>query len=97
MTRIVILGGGPAGVGAAWRLARDRKASVALFERAGAVGGNAGSFDHGGTASTSAATACTRRARRRSWRTSARSWATTCSTGRATGASGCSGSGCTSR
>jgi len=48
VTRIVILGGGPAGVGAAWRLARDRKASVALFERARAVGGNAGSFDHGG-------------------------------------------------
>lgn len=48
MTRVAILGGGPAGVGAAWRLLRERKASVTLFERGSAVGGNAGSFDHGG-------------------------------------------------
>jgi protoporphyrinogen oxidase len=48
VTRVAILGGGPAGVGAAWRLARDRKAAVTLFERNSAVGGNAGSFDRDG-------------------------------------------------
>jgi len=48
LTHVAILGGGPAGVGAAWRLARDRKASVTLLERGSAVGGNAGSFDHAG-------------------------------------------------
>ena len=48
MTRVAILGGGPAGVGAAWKLARARKATVTLLERSDAVGGNAGSFDHGG-------------------------------------------------
>jgi protoporphyrinogen oxidase len=48
MTRIAILGGGPAGVGAAWLLAREKKAEVVLLERGGAVGGNAGSFEHAG-------------------------------------------------
>jgi len=43
--RILILGGGPAGVGAAWQLARKQKAQVSLVERGAAYGGNAGSFE----------------------------------------------------
>jgi protoporphyrinogen oxidase len=43
-----VLGGGPAGLGAAWRLAAEGKASVTLFEAAGRVGGNAGSFEWNG-------------------------------------------------
>lgn len=42
--RIAVLGGGPAGLGAAWRLARESKASVELFEAGARLGGNAGSF-----------------------------------------------------
>lgn len=42
--RVVILGGGPAGVGGAWALRKDRKAAVTLLEVQGVVGGNAGSF-----------------------------------------------------
>lgn len=45
--RIAVLGGGPAGLGAAWRLAKDGKASVELFESAPRFGGNAGSFLEG--------------------------------------------------
>ena len=41
---VVILGGGPAGVGAACQLRREGKAEVTLFEQKGVVGGNAGSF-----------------------------------------------------
>jgi protoporphyrinogen oxidase len=41
---VVILGGGPAGVGGAWALRRDRRARVTLVEAQEAVGGNAGSF-----------------------------------------------------
>jgi protoporphyrinogen oxidase len=44
MTRLAILGGGPAGLGAAWRAARTREASVVLFEQRHDVGGNSGSF-----------------------------------------------------
>jgi protoporphyrinogen oxidase len=40
---IVILGGGPAGLGAAWQLAR-RGFRVTVVERGSALGGNAGSF-----------------------------------------------------
>ncbi len=40
---IVILGGGPAGLGAAWQLAR-RGFKVTVVERGKALGGNAGSF-----------------------------------------------------
>ncbi len=46
--RIVILGAGPAGLGAAWQLARQNKAEVVVLEREEAVGGNAGSFEIAG-------------------------------------------------
>ncbi len=42
--RIAVLGGGPAGLGAAWRLAKEQKAAVQLFEAGPTVGGNASSF-----------------------------------------------------
>ncbi len=45
LPRIAILGAGPAGLGAAWQLARQGKADVTLFEQREDVGGNAGSFD----------------------------------------------------
>ena len=41
---VVILGGGPAGCGAAYQLRRTQKARVTLLERGTALGGNAGSF-----------------------------------------------------
>jgi protoporphyrinogen oxidase len=41
---VVILGGGPAGCGAAFELARLKRANVTLIEQREAVGGNAGSF-----------------------------------------------------
>ena len=41
---VVVLGGGPAGVGAALMLARSGKAAVKVLERAPRVGGNSGSF-----------------------------------------------------
>ncbi len=40
----VILGGGPAGLAAAYKLSQRGFANVVVLERAGAVGGNAGSF-----------------------------------------------------
>jgi protoporphyrinogen oxidase len=46
--RILILGGGPAGVGAAWQLARRKKARVVLLESRASFGGNAGSFESAG-------------------------------------------------
>jgi protoporphyrinogen oxidase len=45
---VVVVGGGPAGLGAAWRLARRGVFDVTLVERAGAVGGNASSFNLAG-------------------------------------------------
>jgi protoporphyrinogen oxidase len=45
---VVILGGGPAGCGAAFQLRRTDKARVTLIERQGHFGGNAGSFQWGG-------------------------------------------------
>jgi protoporphyrinogen oxidase len=42
---VVILGGGPAGLGAAWRLALRGVARVTVLEAADRVGGNAGSFE----------------------------------------------------
>ncbi|HEY8122247.1 MAG TPA: FAD-dependent oxidoreductase [Myxococcota bacterium] len=44
MTRIAVLGGGPAGVGAAYALAR-RGLDVTLVEQRETVGGNSGSFE----------------------------------------------------
>ena len=46
--RILILGGGPAGVGAARELARAGKAEVVLVEQHEHLGGNAGSFEAAG-------------------------------------------------
>ena len=43
--RVVILGGGPAGVGGAYYLSRERTARVTLVEQKEVVGGNAGSFE----------------------------------------------------
>ena len=43
--RIVVLGGGPAGMGAAYQLRRNGLARVVLFEQKNVVGGNAGSFE----------------------------------------------------
>ena len=45
---VVVLGGGPAGVGAAYQLRRLNHARVTLVERQGRFGGNAGSFDWAG-------------------------------------------------
>ncbi|MBI4718573.1 MAG: FAD-dependent oxidoreductase [Planctomycetes bacterium] len=42
---VIILGAGPAGLGAAWRLRREDKAHVTVLEQRDAVGGNAGSFE----------------------------------------------------
>ena len=44
-TPVVVLGAGPAGLGAAWRLARRGGFAVDVVERGEAVGGNAASFD----------------------------------------------------
>ena len=43
--QIVILGAGPAGLGAAWKLVRRGCFDVTVVERAASVGGNAGSFE----------------------------------------------------
>src|SRR5688572_6341735 len=45
LPRVAILGGGPAGLGAAWQLARHGKARVTLIEQNPWFGGNAGSFE----------------------------------------------------
>jgi len=45
---VVILGAGPAGVGAAYQLRRLAKARVTVLEQQPVVGGNAGSFEAGG-------------------------------------------------
>ncbi len=42
---IVVLGGGPAGLGAAYRLAERKLAKVTVLEAGDRVGGNAGSFE----------------------------------------------------
>jgi protoporphyrinogen oxidase len=47
-THIAILGAGPAGVGAAWQLAKQNKADVTVLEQNETVGGNAGSFELAG-------------------------------------------------
>jgi protoporphyrinogen oxidase len=48
LPHIVILGGGPAGCGAAYQLRRLGRARVTLLEKQEVVGGNAGSFEWGG-------------------------------------------------
>jgi protoporphyrinogen oxidase len=45
---VVVLGGGPAGCGAAFQLRRAGRARVTLVERQSVVGGNAGSFEWAG-------------------------------------------------
>ena len=45
---IVILGAGPAGLGAAYQLTQQEKATVTVLERNSYVGGNAGSFELAG-------------------------------------------------
>ena len=45
---VMILGAGPAGVGAAYQLRRRRRARVTVIEQQSVVGGNAGSFESGG-------------------------------------------------
>ena len=45
---VVVLGGGPAGCGAAYQLRKLDRATVTLVERQGHFGGNAGSFEWGG-------------------------------------------------
>ncbi len=44
LPHVVILGAGPAGVGAAYELTRNRRARVTVLEQRDTVGGNAGSF-----------------------------------------------------
>jgi protoporphyrinogen oxidase len=44
LPHVVVLGGGPAGCGAAYQLRRTGKATVTMLERQDVVGGNAGSF-----------------------------------------------------
>lgn len=48
LPHVVILGGGPAGCGAAYRLRRLDRARVTVIERQGHVGGNASSFEWAG-------------------------------------------------
>lgn len=48
--RVIVLGAGPAGLGAAYRLARRGDVDVSVIERGGVVGGNAGSFELAGQA-----------------------------------------------
>lgn len=48
LPHVVVLGGGPAGCGAAWKLRQTGKATVTLLERQEVVGGNAGSFQWAG-------------------------------------------------
>ena len=48
LPHVVVLGGGPAGCGAAFQLRRADKATVTLLEKQEVVGGNAGSFQWGG-------------------------------------------------
>ena len=48
--RVIVLGAGPAGLGAAYRLARRGDVRVSVIERSGVVGGNAGSFELAGQA-----------------------------------------------
>ena len=46
--RLAVLGGGPAGIAAAFALARRQRGAVSLYERAPVAGGNSASFDVAG-------------------------------------------------
>ncbi len=46
--RVIILGAGPAGLGAAYQLTQETNADVTVLERQRVVGGNAGSFELAG-------------------------------------------------
>ena len=94
---VVILGAGPAGVGAAYRLAASGKARATVLERSGHVGGLASSFELRGSASISAATACIPPVVPGYSRTFARSLATICWTARGTVAFACVVAGSTFR
>ena len=48
LPRVAVLGAGPAGLGAAWRLRHLDRAEVVVIEQHGSPGGNAGSFEFGG-------------------------------------------------
>lgn len=48
LPRVAVLGAGPAGLGAALRIARDGRAQAVVIEARDRVGGNAGSFDLAG-------------------------------------------------
>jgi protoporphyrinogen oxidase len=48
LPHVIILGAGPAGLGAAYRLAREGKARVTVLEQQSRVGGGAASFDLAG-------------------------------------------------
>jgi protoporphyrinogen oxidase len=48
LPHVVVLGAGPAGVGAAYELRRTGKAKVTVLEQQAVVGGNAGSFETAG-------------------------------------------------
>jgi protoporphyrinogen oxidase len=47
VTRLLVLGAGPAGLGAAFKLRQRDRASVTVVEQGASVGGNAGSFSLG--------------------------------------------------
>jgi protoporphyrinogen oxidase len=48
LPRVVVLGAGPTGLGAAYQLTRRRRGTVTVCEQARVVGGNAGSFELAG-------------------------------------------------
>ena len=59
IAHVVVLGAGPAGAGASFRLAQRDGLRVTVLEQREAVGGNAGSFMLEGICATTAAIVCT--------------------------------------